>query len=57
MFRYTFYNERTQHVFSNDNDLQAIINFYHKVPRRKHSALIIIDNTTGEVIRYKQPRG
>lgn len=56
MFNYTFKNLETNHIFSSSNDLKTLITFYHKVPRRKHSTLVIIDNTTGELLKIKAPK-
>lgn len=56
MKTYTFFNATTNHVFYESDNLQDTINFYHKVPRRKHCHLIIINNATGEVVRAKLPK-
>ena len=56
MFNYTFKNLETNHIFSSSNNLKNLITFYHKVPRRKHSTLVIIDNTTGELLKIKAPK-
>lgn len=56
-FKYTFKNITNGHVFYESDDPKKVINFYHKVPRRKHHVLAIVDNITGELIRTKVPRG
>lgn len=54
--KYTFLNINNNHIFYQSNDLNSVITFYHKVPRRKHHTLAIVDNITGELIRIKSPR-
>lgn len=53
MYRYTFLNLQTKHVFFETDDLKDLLNFYHKVPRRLTHDLAIQDNETGELVRIK----
>ena len=54
--KYTFKNINTNHIFYTSNNLKSIITFYHKVPRRKYTTLVIVDNITGELIKVKPPK-
>ena len=54
--KYTFKNLETGHIFDSSNDLKYLTEFYHKVPRRKNTTLIIVDNVTGELIKIKPPK-
>ena len=54
--RYILFNHDTHHIFCTSDSLQYVINFYHKIARRKHSTILILDNTTGELIRIKAPK-
>ena len=53
MYRYTFLNLQTKHVFFESNIWKNVLNFYHKVPRRLTHDLAIQDNETGELVRVK----
>lgn len=53
---YKFFNINTNHTFYTSNNLKQITNFYHKVPRRKHSTLILLNTITGEIIKMKPPK-
>ena len=37
-------------------NLKHVIAFYHKVPRRKRTALAIVDTVTGELLKVKVPK-
>lgn len=54
--RYKFINLDTQHTFYESDNLKHVIAFYHKVPRRKRSALAIVDTVTGELLKVKVPK-
>ena len=54
--RYKFFNLSTNHVFLETDNLKEAITFYHKVPRRKNSNLVILDTETGEVVKNKLSR-
>ena len=53
MARYTIANLDTRHVFSRFNDLKSAINYYHKIPRRVNGMIVLTDDETGEIIKYK----
>ena len=50
---YTFKNIHTNHIFFQSNNLKQIIQFYHKVPKRKTTTILIVNNVTGEIIKMK----
>ena len=54
--RYKLFNHDTNHIFRKSDDLQSCINLYHKIPRRKHSTVVLLDTETGELIRMKLPK-
>ena len=54
--RYKLFNYNTNHIFYQSDNLQHSINFYHKIPRRKHSTVMLLDTDTGELIRVKLPK-
>ena len=54
--RYKLFNYNTNHTFHQSDDLQPCINLYHKIPRRKHSTVMLLDTETGELIRVKFPQ-
>ena len=51
---YKFINVHTNHVFCQSDDLKEVLQLYHKVPRRKRTDLLIVDTTTGEMLRLKR---
>ena len=53
MYNYTFKNIDTNHIFFQSNNLHNVLKFYHNVPRRKNTTLVIIDNNTGELLKIK----
>ena len=53
MPKYQFLNIDTQHVFFESDQLEAAIDFYHRVPRRKATTLAIMDTETGELLKIK----
>lgn len=53
MKKYSLQNIHTCHTFLSSDDLKTVTTLYHKIPRRKNSAIAIIDNTTGEIIKMK----
>lgn len=53
MKKYTLQNIHTCHIFLSSDDLKTVTTLYHKIPHRKNSAIAIIDNTTGEIIKMK----
>lgn len=55
-YTYKFFNINTNHIFLQSNNLKHITNFYHKVPRRKYSTLILLNNITGEILKMKSPK-
>lgn len=54
--RYKLFNYNTNHIFYQSDNLQHSINFYHKISRRKHSTVMLLDTDTGELIRVKAPK-
>ena len=54
--RYKLFNYNTNHIFHQSDDLQPCIAMYHKIPRRKHSTVMLLDTDTGELIRVKLPK-
>ena len=55
-YTYKFFNITTNHTLHQSNNLKEITTFYHKVPRRKHSTLLLINTITGEVLKIKSPK-
>lgn len=54
--RYKLFNYNTNHIFYQSGNLVFILNMYHKIPRRKHSTIMLLDTETGELIRVKLPK-
>lgn len=54
--RYKLFNYDTNHVFHQSDNLTDAINMYHKISRRKHSTVMLLDTDTGELIRVKAPK-
>lgn len=54
--RYKLFNINTNHIFHQSDNLTDCINLYHKISRRKHSAVLLLDTDTGELIRMKFPQ-
>ena len=54
--RYKLFNINTNHIFHQSDDLQPCLTLYHKIPRRKHSTVMLLDTDTGELIRVKAPK-
>ena len=54
--RYKLFNCDTNHVFHQSDNLTDTINMYHKISRRKHSTVMLLDTDTGELIRVKLPK-
>lgn len=54
--RYKLFNYNTNHIFHQSDNLTDCINLYHKIPRRKHSTVMLLDTDTGELIRVKAPK-
>lgn len=54
--RYKLFNYNTNHIFHQSDNLTDSINMYHKIPRRKHSTIMLLDTDTGELIRVKLPK-
>lgn len=54
--RYKLFNYNTNHIFQQSNDLQSTLTLYHKISRRKHSSVMLLDTDTGELIRVKLPK-
>lgn len=54
--RYKLFNYNTNHIFHQSDNLTDCINMYHKIPRRKHSTVMLLDTDTGELIRVKLPK-
>ena len=55
--RYKLFNTNTNHTFHQSDNLTDTLNMYHKIPRRKHSTVVLLDTDTGELIRIKFPKG
>lgn len=54
MYNYTLENCKTNNIFFENDNLKNVIEFYHKIPRRKTpNSIIILDNFTGEIIKMK----
>ena len=51
---YSIVNQTTRYTLSESDDLRAITAMWHKVPRRKASDLLLMDNYTGEIMRTKE---
>lgn len=54
--RYKLFNSNTNHIFQQSDNLNDTLNLYHKIPRRKHSTILLLDTETGELIRVKLPK-
>lgn len=54
--RYKLFNYDTNHIFHQSDSLNDTIDMYHKIPRRKHSTVMLLDTETGELIRVKFPQ-
>ena len=51
--KYTIYNTATSHWFIHTNDLSEAIHMFNHIAKRKHGMIALIDNATGELIKYK----
>ena len=54
MYNYTLQNCQTNKVFFESDNLNKVIEFFHKIPKRKiANSIIVLDNLTGEIVKCK----
>lgn len=51
--RYRVYNEGTQYTLFSSDDLKRAKHIFRCVSKRKHGDIILMDTTTGEVLKIK----
>lgn len=52
-WQYVIFNVQTGYVLRLGNNLKEMTRFWHKVPKRKYSTLVLCSNYTGEIIKQK----
>lgn len=55
-YRYTIENLQRDYVLVTTNDLERANHLWHRIPRRKHTDLVMIDQTTGEIMKMRERR-
>lgn len=51
--RYHIQNKNTGYILAESDDLHFIKHTWHRIPRRKHCTLILLDTKTGEVLKTR----
>lgn len=51
--RYIIQNRTSGYILAESDDLHFIKHTWHKIPRRKHCTLILMDTQTGEVMKTR----
>ena len=51
--RYHIQNQSTGYILAESDDLHFIKHTWHRIPRRKHCTLILLDTQTGEVMKTR----
>ncbi len=54
---YSIINTTTKHILTTQTSLEKIKRYWHNIPRRKTSELVLVDDATGEVLKVKPPKG
>lgn len=57
MQTYSIINTTTKHILTTQTSLEKIKRYWHNIPRRKTSELILVDDATGEILKVKPPKG
>lgn len=53
---YKIINTQTQYTLFTSSDLTRATRVYYKIPRRQHGDIVLLDDDTGEVIKFKLAR-
>lgn len=51
--RYHIQNRTTGYILAESDDFYFIKTTWHKIPRRKHCTLVLLDTQTGEVLKTR----
>lgn len=54
---YSIINPTTKHILTTQTSLERIKRYWHNIPRRKNSDLILVDDATGEILKVKPKKG
>ena len=54
---YSIINTTTKHILTTQTSLERIKRYWHNIPRRKNSELILVDDITGEILKVKPKKG
>ena len=55
-YRYTIENLQRDYILAATNDLERANYLWNRIPRRKHTDLVMIDQTTGEIMKMRERR-
>lgn len=55
-YDFSIENLQTKNVLFASSDWRMIMHYWHCIPKRKNTDLIIVDNTTGEILKTKERR-
>lgn len=55
-YRYTIENLQRDYVLAATNDLERANHLWYRIPRRKHTDLVMVDQTTGEIMKMRERR-
>lgn len=55
-YRYTIENLQRDYVLTATNDLERANHLWNRIPRRKYTDLVMIDQTTGEIMKMRERR-